>query len=76
MICDNKFSYLLYNINKDIICWRRDSNPQALRHTLLKRTCIPIPSPQHISIYLYKQDSPERITESLVVLSRQIAIIL
>ena len=29
-------------------CWGRDSNPQAIRHTHLKRTCIPVPSPQHI----------------------------
>ena len=28
-------------------CWGRDSNPQAIRHTHLKRTCIPVPSPQH-----------------------------
>lgn len=28
-------------------CGRRDSNPQGLRHTLLRRTCIPIPSLPH-----------------------------
>lgn len=25
------------------LCWRRDLNPQDLRHTILSRTCIPIP---------------------------------
>ena len=29
-------------------CSGRDSNPYALRHTPLKRVCLPIPPPEHL----------------------------
>ena len=47
---------LRFTQNDKYIGWRGDSNPQAVRHTHLKRTCIPVPSPQHFF---------EIITESL-----------
>ena len=28
------------------MCSGRDSNPQAFRHTPLKRTCLPVPPPE------------------------------
>ena len=31
-------------------CSERDSNPHDFRHTPLKRTCLPIPPPEQLSI--------------------------
>ena len=33
---------------------RKGLEPSSQRHTHLKRTCIPIPSPQHITIQIYR----------------------
>ena len=43
----------LYSVLRDFwwdntrSCWGGDSNPHVLLHTHLKRTCLPIPPPQH-----------------------------
>ncbi len=33
-------------------CWGGDSNPHVLLHTHLKRTCLPIPPPQHMIVMI------------------------
>lgn len=49
-----KTSFILYKSITKLECGWRDSNSQGVRHTPLKRACLPIPPhPQESTLQLY-----------------------